>query len=226
MAGSGQKELLESVAGLYPVTEGTITFYDPKAEADGRPATKNLVGMDPMAIKKTGVAMAFVPEDRLGMGLVGSMGMTGNMMLRSWRIGKGLFVHRKAPEQLARNIWEELDVVTPSTDFPVRRMSGGNVQKVLVGREIAQRPSVLMMAYAVRGLDINTSYTIYNLLTEEKMKGTAVVYVGEDLDVLLELCDRLVVLCGGQVSGIVDARTTTKEEVGLLMTQHRKEGAE
>ena len=226
VAGSGQKELLESVAGLYPVTEGTITFYDPKAEADGRPATKNLVGMDPMAIKKTGVAMAFVPEDRLGMGLVGSMGMTGNMMLRSWRIGKGLFVNRKAPEQLARNIWEELDVVTPSTDFPVRRMSGGNVQKVLVGREIAQRPSVLMMAYAVRGLDINTSYTIYNLLTEEKMKGTAVVYVGEDLDVLLELCDRLVVLCGGQVSGIVDARTTTKEEVGLLMTQHRKEGAE
>ena len=109
-----------------------------------------------MAIKKTGVAMAFVPEDRLGMGLVGSMGMTGNMMLRSWRIGKGLFVNRKAPEQLARNIWEELDVVTPSTDFPVRRMSGGNVQKVLVGREIAQRPSVLMMAYAVRGLDINT----------------------------------------------------------------------
>ena len=226
VAGSGQKELLESVAGLYPVTEGTITFYDPKAEADGRPATKNLVGMDPMAIKKTGVAMAFVPEDRLGMGLVGSMGMTGNMMLRSWRIGKGLFVNRKAPEQLARNIWEEFDVVTPSTDFPVRRMSGGNVQKVLVGREIAQRPSVLMMAYAVRGLDINTSYTIYNLLTEEKMKGTAVVYVGEDLDVLLELCDRLVVLCGGQVSGIVDARTTTKEEVGLLMTQHRKEGAE
>ena len=108
--------------------------------------------------------------------------------------------------------------MTPSTEFPVRRMSGGNVQKVLVGREIASAPSVLMTAYAVRGLDINTSYTIYNLLTEQKMKGVAVIYVGEDLDVLLELCDRILVLCGGQVSGVVDARTATKEQIGLLMS--------
>ena len=221
VAGSGQKELLESIAGLYPVAEGTITYNNPKTGG-----VNNLVGMDPLSIKKMGIAMNFVPEDRLGMGLVGSMGMTGNMLLRSWRKGKGIFVNRKDPEKLAKTIWEELDVVTPSTNFPVRRMSGGNVQKVLVGREIAQSPSVLMSAYAVRGLDINTSYTIYNLLTKEKLKGTAVVYVGEDLDVLLELCDRLVVLCGGQVSGVVDARTITKEEVGLLMTQHRKEGAE
>ncbi len=220
VAGSGQKELLESVAGLYPIREGEIVFHDPESGQ-----AKNLVGMDPLAIKKAGVGMAFVPEDRLGMGLVGSMGMTGNMMLRSWRKGKGLFVNRKDPEKLANDIWKELEVVTPSTAFPVRRMSGGNVQKVLVGREIAQDPAVLMTAYAVRGLDINTSYTIYNLLTQEKMKGIAVIYVGEDLDVLLELCDRLVVLCGGQVSGVVDARTITKEEVGLLMTQHRKEGA-
>ena len=153
------------------------------------------------------------------MGLVGSMGMTGNMMLRSWRKGKGVFVNRKDPNELAKQIWHDLEVVTPSTEFPVRRMSGGNVQKVLVGREIASAPTVLMTAYAVRGLDINTSYTIYNLLTEQKMKGVAVVYVGEDLDVLLELCDRILVLCGGKVSGIVDARSTTKEEVGLLMTR-------
>ena len=105
----------------------------------------------------------------------------------------------------------------------MRRLSGGNVQKVLVGREIAASPKVLMTAYAVRGLDINTSYTIYNLLTEQKMQGVAVVYVGEDLDVLLELCDRILVLCSGKVNGIVDARTTTKEEVGLLMTNLRKE---
>ena len=130
-----------------------------------------------------------------------------------------MFLNRKDPEDLAKRIWQELDVVTPGTNFPVRRMSGGNVQKVLVGREIAQEPSVLMTAYAVRGLDINTSYTIYNLLTEQKMKGVAVVYVGEDLDVLLELCDRIVVLCGGQVSGVVDGRTTNKMEVGALMTR-------
>ena len=233
VAGSGQKELLESIAGLYPVKEGKISYLEPGVDytatnADGTPVNvpKQLVGMDPLDIRKAGIAMSFVPEDRLGMGLVGSMGMTGNMMLRSWRKGKGPFVDTKAPEKLANKIWQELEVVTPSTSFPVRRMSGGNVQKVLVGREIAQEPSVLMSAYAVRGLDINTSYTIYNLMTAEKMKGNAVIYVGEDLDVLLELCDRLVILCGGQVSGVVDARKITKEEVGLLMTQHRKGDAE
>ena len=219
VAGSGQRELLESIAGLYPVASGHVTFYPPDGGKE-----KELVGLDPMKIRKSGISMSFVPEDRLGMGLVGSMGMTGNMMLRSWRKGKGLFLNRKDPEALANRIWEELGVVTPSTSFPVRRMSGGNVQKVLVGREIAQQPAVLMTAYAVRGLDINTSYTIYNLLTEQKMKGVAVVYVGEDLDVLLELCDRIVVLCGGQVSGVVDARTTDKHQVGALMTLVNKGG--
>ncbi|MBE6971304.1 MAG: ABC transporter ATP-binding protein [Ruminococcaceae bacterium] len=213
VAGSGQRELLECIAGLQHVSGGTI-LYTP----EGMDAT-DLVGKTPLEIRRAGVAMAFVPEDRLGMGLVGSMGMTGNMMLRSWQNGKGLLVNRKAPHDLADQVWHDLQVVTPNTEFPVRRMSGGNVQKVLVGREIASAPSVLMTAYAVRGLDINTSYTIYNLLTEQKMKGVAVVYVGEDLDVLLELCDRILVLCGGQVSGIVDARNTTKEEVGLLMTR-------
>ena len=213
IAGSGQKELLEAIAGLYPVAAGSV-LYSPAGQEPSE-----LVGKTPMQIKKAGVAMAFVPEDRLGMGLVGSMGMTGNMMLRSWRRGKGAFVNRRDPNELAKQVWKELEVVTPSTEFPVRRMSGGNVQKVLVGREIASDPSVLMTAYAVRGLDINTSYTIYNLLTEQKMRGVAVLFVGEDLDVLLELCDRIVVLCGGKVSGVVDGRTASKEEIGLLMTQ-------
>ena len=212
IAGSGQKELLESIAGLCPIAGGSI-LYTP---IDGKET--NLVGKTPKQIKNAGVALAFVPEDRLGMGLVGSMGMTGNMMLRSWKNGWGPFVNRKDPENLANKIWEDLEVVTPSVEFPVRRMSGGNVQKVLVGREIASAPSVFMSAYAVRGLDINTSYTIYNLMTEQKMRGAAVIFVGEDLDVLLELCDKILVLCAGEVSGIVDARTATKEEIGLLMT--------
>ena len=197
----------------------------PRGTAPEAPGME-LVGKTPLQIKRAGVSLAFVPEDRLGMGLVGTMGMTGNMLLRSYRKGHGAFTDRKAPRKLAEQVKEELDVITPSVNFPVRRLSGGNVQKVLVGREIAQEPTVLMTAYAVRGLDINTSYTIYNLLTEQKMKGVAVVFVGEDLDVLLELCDRILVLCGGQVSGVVDARTTTKEEVGLLMTRFKKEAAE
>ena len=214
VAGSGQRELLEAISGLYPIAQGSIIYHNPKTNQTG-----DLAGKDPLEIQKAGISMAFVPEDRLGMGLVGSMGMTGNMMLRSWRKNKGMFLDKKEPERVANEVWKELEVVTPSIDFPVRRMSGGNVQKVLVGREIAQDPAVLMTAYAVRGLDINTSYTIYNLLTAEKMKGVAVIYVGEDLDVLLELCDRLLVLCGGQVSGVVDARTTDKRQVGVLMTR-------
>lgn len=213
IAGSGQKELLEAIAGLHPISNGSIV-YSPEGKTP-----YELVGKSPMQIKEAGVSLAFVPEDRLGMGLVGGMGMVGNMMLRSWRKGKGAFVNWKEPSKLAEQVMSELEVVTPSVVFPVRRLSGGNVQKVLVGREIASEPTVLMSAYAVRGLDINTSYTIYNLMTEQKMKGVAVVFVGEDLDVLLELCDRILVLCGGKVSGVVDARTTTKEEVGLLMTR-------
>ena len=213
IAGSGQKELLEAIAGLHPIANGSIV-YSPEGETP-----YELVGKTPMQIKDAGVSLAFVPEDRLGMGLVGDMGMVGNMMLRSWRKGKGAFVHWKEPSELAQQVLDELEVSTPSVVFPVRRLSGGNVQKVLVGREIASCPTVLMSAYAVRGLDINTSYTIYNLMTAQKQKGVAVIFVGEDLDVLLELCDRILVLCGGKVSGVVDARTATKEEVGLLMTR-------
>jgi len=153
------------------------------------------------------------------MGLVGNMDITDNMMLRSYRKGHGAFLERKAPKDLAEHIIEDLEVVTPSAATPVRRLSGGNVQKVLVGREIAASPTVLMAAYPVRGLDINSSYTIYNLLNQQKEKGVAVIFVGEDLDVLLELCDRILVIGGGKVTGVVDGRTATKEQVGLLMTK-------
>lgn len=219
IAGSGQKELLEAIAGLQPIDQGEILYDAPDGEC------KNLVGKTPMQIRELGVALSFVPEDRLGMGLVGSMGMTGNMMVRSYATGHTPFTDRKKPRELSDRILHELEVVTPSINEPVSHLSGGNVQKVLVGREISNAPTVLMTAYAVRGLDIHTSYTIYHLLNEQKKQGAAVVYVGEDLDVLLALADRILVLCGGQVSGVVDARTTTKEAVGLLMTKYRTEAA-
>lgn len=222
ISGNGQKELLESVAGLQTTAEGSsIKFYE-KGKED-KPL--ELVGMNPRQIRDAGVHLAFVPEDRLGMGLVGSMGMTGNMLLKSYGKGHSPLTDMKAPKSLAEKVRDDLEVVTPNINTPVSRLSGGNVQKVLVGREIAEKPTVLMTAYAVRGLDINTSYTIYNLLNEEKESGSAVVYVGEDLDVLIDLCDRILVLCDGQANGILDARTITKEEVGLLMTNLKKGGA-
>jgi simple sugar transport system ATP-binding protein len=170
-----------------------------------------------------GVMLSFVPEDRLGLGLVANMDLSANMMLRSFRNGNSFFTDRKSPRDLATQVVKDLEVVTPGINTQVRRLSGGNVQKILVGREISSTPTVLMTAYAVRGLDINSSYTIYDLINQQKQAGAAVIFVGEDLDVLLELSDRILVLCAGKVSGIVSGRQADKNEVGMMMTQLRKE---
>ena len=268
IAGSGQRELLESIAGLQPVASGSVIFHNPKKDrpvsffhksmrqvrklaAEGAFHDVNMRGVSfanmrnkavrkwvetggvlfnedetmslrdrtPLEIRQLGIHLSFVPEDRLGMGLVGNMNITDNMMLRNYRKGRYGFLNRRRPRAQAEEIIRELEVSTPGVGTPVRRLSGGNVQKVLVGREIAYTPKVLMAAYPVRGLDIGSSYTIYNLLNRQKEKGVAVIYVGEDLDVLLELCDRILVMNGGAVTGIVDARSVTKEEIGLLMTK-------
>ena len=271
IAGSGQKELLEAIAGLNNYDSGKLIYYHPKKDkpvsfyhktykrvmelanenafkdSDGnnikfdkltKKEIKNLVNEEkilfkedevidlknktPREIRELGIRLSFVPEDRLGMGLVGSMSIIDNMMLRSYRKGKSLFLDRKTPSDLADRIISELEVNTPDSHTAVRKLSGGNVQKVLVGREIAAAPAILMTAYPVRGLDINSSYTIYNLLNEQKQKGVSVIFVGEDLDVLMALSDRILVLSGGKISGIVDARTTTKDEIGLLMVKSDK----
>ena len=206
VAGSGQKELCESIAGLIPVDKGAILHNK-----------ENVVGKTPREIANLGISLGFVPEDRLGMGLVASMGMVDNILLKTYDKNKGIFIDRKPARKMAEDLVKKLKVVTPSVDTPVRLMSGGNVQKVLLGREIESNPSVLVTAYPVRGLDINSSYTIYDLLNEQKKKGVAVLFIGEDLDVLLELCDRIMVLCHGAVTGILEAQSATKEQIGLLM---------
>ena len=271
IAGSGQKELLEAIAGLIKYESGTLTYYHPKKDKPvsffhktykrvmelakenafmdekgndidftklSKKAIKELVESEkiifkedevidlkdksPREIRELGIRLSFVPEDRLGMGLVGNMDIIDNMMLRSYRKGKSIFLDRKRPKDLAERIISDLKVNTPDSHTAVKKLSGGNVQKVLVGREIAAAPAILMTAYPVRGLDINSSYTIYNLLNEQKQKGVSVIFVGEDLDVLMALSDRILVLSGGKVSGIVDARTTSKDEIGLLMVKSNK----
>lgn len=214
IAGSGQRELLEAIAGLQKISSGEIIYNNPKTGTG-----ENLRDKSPMQIRELGVRLSFVPEDRLGMGLVGNMDIVDNMMLRSYRRGRSMFLNRQSPKKLAEDIIKDLEIATPNANTPVRRLSGGNVQKVLVGREIASSPTVLMAAYPVRGLDINSSYMIYNLLNQQKKNGVAVIFVGEDLDVLIELCDRIIVVNSGRITGVVDARDTSKEELGLLMTK-------
>ena len=223
IAGSGQKELCEAIAGLHPSIGGSVLY---SVEHEGTMVKERILGLKPDEISKKGIAMAYVPEDRLGMGFVAGMDMTDNVMLRSYKDRKGIFVDRKTPKALAEKLIEELEIVTPGVSTPVGRLSGGNVQKVLLGREIACSPSVLIVAYPVRGLDINSSYRIYDLLNEQKKKGVAVIFIGEDLDVLMEISDRLMVLCGGKVSGIVDPKEVTKEEIGLMMIHVDEDKAE
>ncbi|HZJ77456.1 MAG TPA: ABC transporter ATP-binding protein [Clostridia bacterium] len=213
IAGSGQKELCEAIAGLQKIRQGAILYKK-----------ENIEGKQPREIIKLGIAMSFIPEDRLGMGLAGSLGMADNMMLKNYVDSKTPFVERRKAAKRAESIVQTLEVQTPSVSTPIRKLSGGNVQKVLLGREIEANPNVLITAYPVRGLDINSSYTIYDAINNQKKKGVAILFVGEDLDVMLALCDRIMVLCQGKVTGILDAKTATKEEIGLLMTGHIKEG--
>ena len=207
IAGCGQKELCEAIAGLRPIEKGQMIHKG-----------DNIVGLSPKAILEKGISMSFIPEDRLGMGLAPSMSITDNMILKNYADTKGPFVDRKLGRADAEHVIRELGVVTPSVDTPVRRLSGGNVQKVLLGREIKAGPNVIVTAYPVRGLDINSSYAIYNILNEQKKSGVGVLFVGEDLDVMLALCDKIMVLCHGKVMGVVHAHKTTKEELGLMMT--------
>lgn len=206
VAKSGQKELCETIAGLTPVEGGRIFFRG-----------ENIVGKSPRDIILLGIRMGFIPEDRLGMGLVGSMDIVHNIVLKDYQNQPGIFLKRGPCVEKAKKIVKALDIQTPDISTPVKKLSGGNIQKVLLGREIDSNPKVLITAYPVRGLDIGASYKIYDLLNQQKQKGVGVLFVGEDLDVLMALCDRILVLCEGRVMDIVDPNKVTKEDVGLLM---------
>jgi len=215
VAGSGQRELCETIAGLMDAKTGAVLYNK-----------ENIIGKTPDEIINLGISMSFVPEDRLGMGLVGSMDMVDNMLLKSYKKNKGAIIDKKPSRKLAEELIDKLSITTPGVETPVRMLSGGNVQKVLLGREIESEPNVLITAYPVRGLDINSSYIIYDLLNEQKKKNVAILFIGEDLDVLLELSDRIMVLCHGELMGIVDAKKTTKEEIGLMMAGRKMEGVD
>ena len=214
IAGSGQKELCEIIAGLMKADSGSVKF-----------SGEEILGLSPRAILRRGISMSFIPEDRLGMGLVAGMSVMNNVILKSYNRNPGPFLDRKFARTLAEQIVHDFDISTPSVTHEVKKLSGGNIQKVLLGREIWLAPKVLITAYPVRGLDIGASYNIYRVLNEQKKKGVAVLFIGEDLDVLKSISDRLMVIHGGEVVDIVDPEKVTKEDIGMMMLGH-KPGAE
>lgn len=206
IAGSGQKELCEVIAGLSKASGGDVVF---KGES--------ILGHSPADIIQRGIQMSFIPEDRLGMGLVAGMDIVDNVMLKTFRRGKGPFIDRAGGKRDAQRIVEHFSVDTPSVTHVVKKLSGGNIQKVLLGREIDLEPQILITAYPVRGLDIGASYFIYDTLNEQKRKGVGILFIGEDLDVLMSISDRILVMHDGECMGIVDPCKVTKEDLGLMM---------
>ena len=204
VAGNGQRELAEALAGIRTLQSGAV-------ELDGKPVSSG----DVRAIIDGG--LAFVPEDRLGTGLVGNMGMADNMILRNYWNGKGAFIDYKAVEPAVNEAIREYEIAVADSGAPVRLMSGGNLQKLLLAREIALKPKALIASYPVRGLDIGATEMIYNLLVEERKRGTGVLFISEDLDALIKYSDRIMVLYRGRVMGILNRGEAKLGRIGMMM---------
>ncbi|MDR1302685.1 MAG: ABC transporter ATP-binding protein [Treponema sp.] len=225
IAGSGQKELCEIITGLRRPDSGSIQFLG-----------ENLRGLSPRGIKNKGIRLSFIPEDRLGMGLVAGMSITDNILLTSYDSTQGPLIDRLKGRKQAETIVQRYAIATPSVQHIVKKLSGGNIQKVLLGRELERAPKLLITAYPVRGLDIGASYSIYDMLNAQKKRGVGVIFIGEDLDVLQELCDRIMVIHRGAVMDILyphggldqsvgkqGKSGVSKEDIGLLMLGHKSD---
>jgi simple sugar transport system ATP-binding protein len=207
VAGNGQKELAEVLTGLRAVTKGSIKFL-------GEDVTR----MSPSELIQRGIS--YVPEDRLGMGLVPSLDAVENMLLKSYaspEFTNGWLINRRAAEEKTAAVVRQYNVKLAGLSQPVRSMSGGNLQKLLLAREIAEQPKLIIVVYPARGLDVGATESIHKLLTELRDQGTAILLISEDLDELMKLSDRVGVMFGGRVVGNFPIEEVDLEEVGLLM---------
>jgi len=211
VAGNGQRELAEAISGMRASTSGTV-------QVDGRA----LRGGDPRHAIAAGIA--HVPEDRLGTGLAPSISISRNAVLKSYRAppaSRGPFLALKRIGEIARSLMERYDVKAPGPDTPARNLSGGNLQKLVLGREFGGDPKVLIAAQPTRGLDVGAIETVHAYLRQAAAGGVAVLLVSEDLDEALALADRVLVMYEGRVVGEVDASAATVEEIGYLMAGGR-----
>lgn len=219
VAGNGQRELAEVATGLRPTTEGRVLLHG-----------QEMTNQSSRSFIEAGVA--HVPGDRLGMGLAGNLPVSDNLIMKAYRqppIASGPLLVPKAIGRFARRLVEQFQVMTPSIDTPARLLSGGNQQKAILAREISAgeelsgaAPALLVADHPTRGLDVGAIETVRKTLLEQQQAGTAVLFISEDLDELLTLSDRIAVLHGGEIMGIVNPATVTLDELGLMMAGEKK----
>ncbi|MFN8470947.1 MAG: ABC transporter ATP-binding protein [Anaerolineae bacterium] len=207
VSGNGQRELGEVLTGLRPVTQGRVTLNG-KDVTHASPAQRMAVGQ------------SAIPEERMREGVITEFSVSENLILQD--NGKPPYAHRgfmdfKAIAQQSARLVESFRVKTPSLETPVKNLSGGNIQKLILARELNRKPSVLIAAQPTRGVDIGASEYIHLRLLEQRALGTATLLISEDLDEIRALSDRIAVIYEGRIVGIVDGPTATAEELGLMM---------
>lgn len=207
IAGNGQRELAEAITGLRPV-------------ADGRIIVDSLDLTNQPAYRFIEAGVSSVPEDRLGTGLVPNLDLYDNVILKDYRkppIRRGPFLNHRVAGEKARRLVSEFNIQVSDLSYPVRMLSGGNLQRLLLAREIFSQPKLVVASYPVRGLDVGATEAVYRLLIELCNAGTAILLISEDLDELLTLSDRIAVLFRGEIMGVVSSENAEIEELGLMM---------
>jgi ABC-type uncharacterized transport system ATPase subunit len=207
VAGNGQRELAEVIAGTRARTAGTVAL-----------AGRELPSGDSRAPVAAG--LGHVPEDRMHTGLAPSLSIAENLVLRSYRrapMARAPFLRRTRIREHAEQVIARSDIRAPGPGTPARLLSGGNAQKVILAREFAGRPKALVVAAPTRGLDVGATESVRGLLVDAARDGAGVLLISEDLDELLMLADRIAVMYAGRIVGELDAKTTDKGELGLLM---------
>lgn len=216
VSGNGQKELMEALAGLRPSAAGKLHIQD-----------SDISGASPR--QRIGKGMAFIPEDRYGFALIKTMTVTDNASLKCYRspgfCRRGVLNYKKLEQQAERFI-EEFEIKTGGPSSLVQSMSGGNAQKLILARETAQTPSVILASYPVRGLDIKATESIHKILVKEKARGAGVLLVSEDLDEIFQLSDRVAVMYEGRFMGILPVEKVNLENIGMAMAGAARLGGE
>jgi general nucleoside transport system ATP-binding protein len=207
VSGNGQRDLAEAIAGIRAPTAGSVTI-------DG----KKVTGASPARVRAAG--LAYVPEERMRDGVISDFSVAENLMLvdnRSHDFSRFGFLRRRAIDRRCRQLVEDFTVKTPDIDTPTRNLSGGNIQKLIMARELSGHPAVLLVAQPTRGIDVGSALYIHERLVEQRNAGTAVLIISEDLDEVMTISDHVVVMYEGRIIGSADPRTSTRQAIGLLM---------